>query len=178
MKEVEKLVTHLAGLSEQGIEQAPCSPELRELFKEVSRLKGGARRRQIKYITRLLKAAPLDELYSFLNRQTGSRLQHNKKVHEAEHWRDALINEAIACKEASKENDVPWSEQWDSETVKEVLDDIPKADPASLLRLSFLFAQTHNPRYSRELFRYIMACKKKMIYSGDLETVTGLKQAE
>ena len=54
IKEVEKLVRELAELPEPVLKKLPGDKELRLLFIETLGLKGGARKRQIKYITRYI----------------------------------------------------------------------------------------------------------------------------
>jgi len=157
IKEIEQLVGELAQLPVSELNKCPCSDEIRTLLKETAALKGGARKRQLKYVTKLLKDEPLEELYQYLAQRKGRALVQKKQFHEVEYLRDALLNEALEEQQRCKQEEEPWSELWESRVVEEILQQFPKAEKNTLLRSSFLFTQTRNPRHSREIFRYIMA---------------------
>ncbi len=53
-----------------------------------------------------------------------------------------------------------------SDVVEALLEEMPEADETLLLRLGFLFAQTRNPRYNRELFRYITSLQEAALRAG------------
>ena len=161
VKEIETLVIELAKLSRQVVEKCPCSQEVRELLKEAGELKGGAKKRQLKYITKLLKEEPLDELYKYLADRKGGELVKNKQFHEIEYWRDSLLNEAIEAKKQCAVENLEWNERWDSKIAVSIANELPGAEKNTLLRLAFLFVQTRNPRHSREIFRYLMAIREQ-----------------
>lgn len=157
VQEVGQLVAELAGLPPQTIDSAPCGEETRQLLREAGKLSGGARQRQLKYLTKLLKTEPLDQLYTFLGQHRGKRLTERKQLHELELYRDTLINEAIEeqrCHEAAQRD---WEENWHSRTLAELGEKIPEIDVPGLTRLAHLFARTRNPRHSREIFRSLRA---------------------
>ncbi|MCI5220604.1 MAG: DUF615 domain-containing protein, partial [Candidatus Electrothrix sp. LOE2] len=70
-KQVEKLVVELAALPAGLLGELPVDEEVRLLFREIAGLKGSSRKRQIKYITKLLRDAPTEELYAFLEKRKG-----------------------------------------------------------------------------------------------------------
>ena len=165
VKEIETLVVELAKLSRQVVEKCPCSQEVREFIKEADGLKGGAKKRQLKYITKLLKEEPLDELYKFLADRKGGELVKNKQFHEIEYWRDSLLNEALEAKKQCATEHVEWTEQWGSKVAVSIAHELPGAAEKTLLRLAYLFVQTRNPRHSREVFRYLMAIREQQRFT-------------
>ena len=54
-----------------------------------------ARKRQLKYATKLLRDIPVEELYDFLARKKGSMLKEKREFQELEHFRNILITEAV-----------------------------------------------------------------------------------
>lgn len=165
VKEIEILVVELAKLSNQVIDKCPCSLEVRELLKEADGLKGGAKKRQLKYITKLLKEEALDELYKYLADRKGGELVKNKQFHEIEYWRDSLLNEAIEAKKQCATDYVEWTELWNSKIVESIANELPGVEKNTLLRLAYLFVQTRNPRHSREIFRYLMALREQQRFT-------------
>lgn len=157
IKEIEQLVGELSQLPVSELNKCPCSDEIRTLLKETATLKGGARKRQLKYVTKLLKENPLEELYQFLAKRKGRALVQKKQFHEVEYLRDALLNEALEEQQRCQQEEEAWSELWKSRVVEDIMQQYPKVEKNTLLRSSFLFTQTRNPRHSREIFRYIMA---------------------
>ncbi len=164
IKQVEQLVRELSTLPVQTIRQVPCDSEIRDLLSEVDGLKGGAQKRQLKYITKLLRDQPLEELYTFISERKGEQLKKNKQMHEVEYMRDQLIEEALTKRKSSEEQGDEWSEQWSSEIVQMIARELPGVEKPTLLRLAYLFAQTRNPRHSREMYRYLLAQKEKEQY--------------
>jgi len=157
IKRLEEMVIEIAGLSAGDIAKLPCSGEVRQLFHEAASMKGGARKRQLKYITKLLREEPVDELYTFVTNRKGAALQETKEFHELEFYRDALLNEAIGLNEDEEEHGTGLGEEWPSRVVDEIFEVLPDIDRQALLRLSASFARTRNRRYSRELFRLLRA---------------------
>jgi len=155
IKEIERLVAELVRLPPQALDQAPVSEEVREKLLETAKLQGSVRQRQVKYLTKLVQEHPVDELYELVGRHRGKTLAANKQMHTLEFYRDALINEALEKQEACRQDNVEWGESWASDTLTELREQMPEIDLLTLSRLSYLFARTRNPRYSREIFRYL-----------------------
>lgn len=161
IKEVEKLVKGLVELPVQQLSKLPCNSEIVDLFKEIHLLKGGARKRQIKYITKMLKNEPLEELYTFVAQRKGSALRENKQFHELEYLRDSLLDEAIEDRKILRSEQQELSETWSSETVAEIKRLFPRIDDVALKRLSAIFARTRQIRHSREIFRILRAAQEQ-----------------
>jgi ribosome-associated protein len=155
IKEVEKLVAELVSLPSSVLERSPFPDEIKPLVQETAKLQGSARQRSVKHITKLILEKPLDDLYSFIGKHRGKALEERKQLHTLEFYRDALINEAIEQQQVCRENNEEWGENWTSDTLTELKGQIHELDELTLSRLSYLFAQTRNPRYSREIFRYL-----------------------
>jgi ribosome-associated protein len=157
IKLLEKLVEELGSLSGNVLKSIPCNAEIKKLLLEVITLKGGAKNRQLKYITKMLKEEPVDELYDFLSKRKGNALQENRQVHEIEYFRDSLLNEALEQHRIFRSQNQELAENWSSEVIMEIQGRLPEIDTVTLKRLSNHFARTRNRRHSREIFRLIKA---------------------
>ena len=161
IKQLEKLVQELVTLPANLLGQLPASEEVQQLAREVASLKGGARKRQIKYITKLLRSEPVDPLYAFLEKRRGTGLQQKKKFHELEYLRDILIEEAITARRKAKEQHAELAEDWPSQVVADIVVELPGVDSLELTRLGCLFAMTRSKRHSREIFRMLQAAREQ-----------------
>ena len=161
IQQVEKLVEELAALPACLLRELPVDEEIQELFQEVAGLKTGSRKRQIKYITKLLRDAPTEELYSFLEKRRGTALHKEKQVHELEYLRDILIEEAITARRKAKAEHLELTEDWSSSVVQDISQELPSVDQHELHRLAFLFAMTRNRLHSREIFRLLQAAQER-----------------
>lgn len=159
MKELERLVAELVTLPAQALRQAPLPEVCKQLLMEAAKMKGSVRQRQVKYLTKLVQEYPVEELYALVDRHRGSALAARKQLHTLEFYRDALIDEALEQQRICTLNDSEWSENWASNTVSELQGHLPDIDGLTLSRLAYLFVRTRNPRYSREIFRYLRSAQ-------------------
>ena len=166
IKQLEKLVVELSSLPPSMIDQLPCTEEVRDLLKDAVSMKGGARNRHVKYITKVLKDTPVEELYSFLTKRKGKDLQENKAFHEVEYLRDSLLNEAIEQHRIAAREHEELEEDWFSETARKISDEYPGIDTLLLKRLAWLYVRTRNRKHSRELFRIIRAAHEQEGFVG------------
>ncbi|HHB76078.1 MAG TPA: DUF615 domain-containing protein [Desulfobulbus sp.] len=157
IKEVEQLVRELVELPEPVLKKLPGDEEIRLLIIEAQGLKGGARKRQIKYITKVLKNEPLAGLYKYLADRNGGTLQQKKQFHALEYFRDSLLNEAIARRKELAANQEELTENWDSSTLDAISRELPLVDLSALRRLAAMYARTRQNRHSREIFRLLRA---------------------
>lgn len=155
MKDLERLVAELVTLPPQALRQAPLPDACKQLLMEAAKMKGSVRQRQVKYLTKLVQEHPVEELYALVGRHRGSALAAQKQLHTLEFYRDALIDEALEQQRICTLNDIDWTENWASNTVSELQGHLPDIDALTLSRLAYLFVRTRNPRYSREIFRYL-----------------------
>ncbi|MCL2459192.1 MAG: DUF615 domain-containing protein [Desulfobulbus sp.] len=160
VKEIERLVAELVSLPAQIVNQAPTPEEFRQQVREATGLRGGARQRQIKYLTKLAQQFPLEALYDLISQHRGHALAAKKQMHELEFYRDALIEEALEQQERCRQTGEACEEQWPSQTISALQAEMPEVDPLALLRLASLFARTRNPRYSREIFRSLRSVQE------------------
>ena len=159
IKEVEQLVRELIELPGQEVKKLPCDQEIVDLFVEAQPLKGGARKRQIKYLTKVLKNEEKAELYAFVEKKKGVSLQQKKDFHELEYLRESLLAEAIEQRKVLRSEQQDLTETWSSTTVRDIQNLLPSVDPVALSRLSAIFARTRQPRHSREIFRLLRAAR-------------------
>ncbi|MCI5221406.1 MAG: DUF615 domain-containing protein [Candidatus Electrothrix sp. AR4] len=169
IKQLEKLVVELADLPPALLNKLPADEEVRILLKEVADLKGGARKRQIKYITKVLRNEPAEGLYDFLTKRKGTKLEKKKQLHEIEYLRDILIEEAIAARRKAKEEHRDLTEDWSSTVVEDIAEELPTVDRKELNRLAFLFAMSRNRQHSRELFRMLQAAQEQELIRRKME---------
>ena len=160
IREVEKMVKALLALPRQEMKKLPCDDEMQELFLDAQGMKGGARKRQIKYITKVLAREPVPELSSFLSQRKGKRLAQTREFHELEYLRDQLLDEAIAHRKMLRAEQEEIEEHWPSRVVEEIEQELPGIDGRALLRLAAIFARTRQARHSRELFRLLRAARE------------------
>ena len=160
VKEVEKLVAELVKLPAQALARIEELDEVRDLLMETAPLEGSVRQRQIKYLTKRIALLPLEPLYDLVGQHLGRELIEKKQQHTIEFYRDTLINEALAKQQDVVESGEEWGEGWSSTTVAELQQLMPEVDPMTLSRLGYLFARTRNPRYSREIFRYLKSVQE------------------
>lgn len=169
VKEIERLVGELVTLPSQALEQAPFSEEIKQTLLETASLRGSVRQRQIKYLTKMVQEYPLEGVYALVSQHRGRELRDRQQFQAMEFYRNALINEALEQQQSCRENGDDWKEDWSSATVKELQRDLPEIDPLTLSRLSYLFARTRNPRYSREIFRYLRSIQELRQRKGQRE---------
>lgn len=159
VKDVEKLVAELSNLPSHLFDHLPLTDDFKSLLFEAQNLTGSNKNRYIKYLTRLIQEQPIEDLYVFLSTHRGKSLIERKQFRDLEYFRDALINEAIEQKRICRECHEDWTERWESKTLLDLKEQLPDIDPLALSRLSYLFVQTRNQRYSREIFRHLRAAQ-------------------
>jgi ribosome-associated protein len=170
-KGIEQLVYELASLPDRVIVALPCDQEIKEEIRSAKNMKAGAKKRQLKYVTKLLRDQPVEELYDFLALKKGSLLKKNREFHELEHFRNLLINETVKLYEDVMNNDGYMKEQepldllGESVALDAIVDCFPDIDKALLKNTAIQYARTRNRKFSRELFRILKAAFEKIQYS-------------
>lgn len=170
-KGIEQLVYELASLPDREILILPCEQEIQEEIRSAKNLKGGAKKRQLKYATKLLRDKSVDELYEFLAQKKGSLLKKNREFHDLEHLRNLLVDEAVQLYEDLMHNDgyINENEPSDlfrkSEALNVIVGHFPDIDQALLKNAAIQFARTRNRKFSRELFRILKAALEKKQFS-------------
>jgi ribosome-associated protein len=170
-KGVEQLVGELAALPPGEIASLPCAADVREAILAARDLKGGARKRQLKYATKLLRDALLDDLYDLLANRKGSALKENRTLQRLEHLRNSLVSEAIRLYDEAMQTDgyLHETEPVDflagAKTLEAVARDLPGVDLFLLKNTAAQYARTRNRKFSRELFRIMRAAMEKAQYA-------------
>ncbi len=160
-KQVELAAREIVQLNDDELNRLNLGPEAIETVQLCRRLKGGALKRQIKFLAKLLKQEPLDDILRLLAFQKGSKLRENKLHHEAERLRDAVINEALAARDEALRTDVMMEMDWPSEAIAEAVKRFPDADEGELRRSAYQYVRSRNRVHSRELFRLLRAAAEK-----------------
>ncbi|MEN8200857.1 MAG: ribosome biogenesis factor YjgA [Thermodesulfobacteriota bacterium] len=170
-KQVEALAEEVAQLSNGDLKKFPAGEEIREEVRNIRSLKGGARKRQVKYLAKLLRQGPLEEIYLFVTRRKGSELHAKKQFHAAEQIRDTLINEAMELHQEYLSMQIPFELDWESDVIPVVLTDYPRLEEAELRRLIYQYVVTRNKLHYRELFRVMKAAvdQKERLKRGEGE---------
>lgn len=160
-KQIESAAREIVRLNDNELKRLNLGAAVIEAVGLCRQLKGGALKRQIKYLTKLLKQEALDEILRLLALQKGSKLQANKLHHQAERWRDAIINEALDAREESIRSGAAMEMDWPSEAIAEAVACYPDIDEAELRRSAHQYARSRNRVHSRELFRLLKAAAEK-----------------
>ena len=179
-KGIEKLVYELASLPHSEIKLLPCDQEIREEILSAKKQKGGAQKRQLKYVTKLLRKKPVDALYDFLAKKKGSSLQKNREFHNLEHLRNLLIDEVLQKYEDIIKNNryIDEDDSFDilgeSHALATIEVQLPDIDQTLLKNTALQFARTRNKKFSRELFRVLKAESEKKQYSQKQDKENGI----
>ncbi len=160
-KQVGELAKEVADLSDRELKTFPGGAVIHEEILATRGLKGGARNRQIKYLAKVLRQGPLDEIYLFITRRKGSKLRAKKQFHSAERLRDTLINEAMESQEKCRKMQIPFEPTWESHVLPEVISTFPNLTEKELRTIIHQYIVSHNKFYYRELFRVIKAAVER-----------------
>jgi ribosome-associated protein len=156
-KNIEKLAQELVSLSATDIKKLPCESWLQSEIQDAANMKAGARKRQIKYITKNLRSLDSDPLFDFMSQQKGSRLKEKTEFHELERIRDAIIDDVLAADRDAKQENRTIDPHYYSEALDTVLINIADLDGDDLRRSALRFARTRKTTHNREIFRALKA---------------------
>ncbi len=156
-KQVGELAKEVADLSDKELKNFPGGTVIHEEILATRGLKGGSRNRQIKYLAKVLRQGPLDEIYLFITKRKGSDLHAKKQFHEAERLRDTLINEAMEYYQNCLSDQVSFEPDWESSFITEVTEVYPNLKEKELRQVIYQYVKTHNKFHYRELFRMMKA---------------------
>jgi ribosome-associated protein len=156
-KQVEELAREVADLSDKDLKKFPGGVVLHEEILATRGLKGGSKNRQIKYLAKLLRQGPLDEIYLYVTQRKGSRLHAKKQFHEAERIRDTLINEAVEAQQQCLFQQIPFEPNWTGKVIPQILNDYPGTEENEIRRVIYQYVVTRNKLHYRELFRVMKA---------------------
>ncbi|MCK5068962.1 MAG: DUF615 domain-containing protein [Desulfocapsa sp.] len=156
-KQVGELAKEVADLSDKDLKSFPGGPVIHEEILATRGLKGGSRNRQIKYLAKVMRQGPLDEIYLFITKRKGSNLHAKKQFHTAERLRDTLINEAMELRQKCLSEQIPFEPDWDSAFLDEMVSDYQSVKEKELRQVIYQYVTTHDKNQYRELFRMMKA---------------------
>lgn len=156
-KQTEELARELADFTNNDLKKLPGEPEVKEAIVDCRGLKTGARKRQIKYLAKILRQFPLDEIYKFIEQKKGSTLKENQIFHKAERWRDIIINEAMECHDNCRKEQIVFEPDWRSAILADALVELPSLNEKDVRRIVYQYVKRRNINHYRELFRMVKA---------------------
>ncbi len=160
-KRIEEMAKELAILSDNDLKTFPGSADVKEEIAIIRTLKTGARKRQIKYLAKLLRGEDIDQIYAFMGTLKGSKLKEKALFHEAERLRDAVINEALEDYNIHRADNLEWEPGWPSETLDRAGSQYVAIKRKELEKVIFSYVRTRSKVHYREVFRLIMAAMEE-----------------
>ena len=160
-RQIEAAAKEIQKLNDKELERLGLAEDIIEEIKLCRNLKGGALKRQTKYVAKLLKHEPLTEIIHLLTKMRGSKLEANTYHHEAERLRDAIINEAMQAYQESLQLGGQLEMNWQSDTLELVISNYPHIDKKDLRSCAHQYVRSRNKVHQRELFRMIRAAAEK-----------------
>ncbi len=131
-KSIEKLAGELAALSANELSKLPCDEIIVAEIKKLQALKQfSARRRQLKFLSKLLRNLEATPLFDHLEKNKKSHLKQDILFHQLEHLRNRILNE---------ENE--------EEALEEVKEKYPELYLQRLKDLAHKYRWTRNKKYS------------------------------
>ncbi len=164
-KSIEHLTMEIVALSNSDIAKLPCDDFLKEYVREAKGLKAGARKRQIKYITKQLRQSNHEQIMNFLAENKGSKLKEAQSFHELENLRDSLVTEAIEGQREATHFHLPFDSSWESEMIESICGKFPSIDRTTLQTAAIRYAKSRKPAFSREIFRMLKAAKEQQKFN-------------
>lgn len=156
-KQVEELAREVADLSDKELKVFPGGPVIHEEILATRGLKGGSKNRQIKYLAKVMRQGPLEDMYLFVTNKKGSRLQSKNQFHVAERIRDTLINEAVELHQKCRSEQIPFEPDWDSPYIEAAVEEYPNLSEQEIRKIVYQYITTRNKQHYRELFRVMKA---------------------
>ena len=156
-RRIEEAAAELADLSNNDLKKFPGGKEITDEILACRSLKGGARNRQIKYLAKVMRQEPLDDIYTFLTDIKGSDLHKKGVFHEAERLRDALINEAMEDHQRCLRAQIPWEPNWESDIIGHVVEKKQSLNANEIRKSVYQYVKSRNIVHYRELFRMLKA---------------------
>lgn len=164
-KGVEELSNELVLLSDSAINKLPCEEFIKVEIKSAKGLKGGSKKRQIKYITKCLRKVDPSPLMDFLESHKGSKLKENQSFHEIERLRDDIITEAIEAMRQANHFNQKLDSSWKCEIITLAKERFQSLDSTAVTLAALKFARNRKPVFSREIFKILKSAMEQQRYS-------------
>lgn len=159
-KQEELAAEQLADLSKSELVKLPVSDRLKDEIKNCSGLKGGARKRQVKYLAKVMRDEVVDDILEFLADRKGSKIKENRLHREAERLRDLVINEAIEQQKITIHAGIPWEPDWVADEIDELVA-LYGFDEGDLRRTVYQYVKSRAYNFYKETFRILKAILEK-----------------
>ena len=159
-KQEESAAEEIALLSDKDLKTFPGSEDVKIEIKNCRGIKGGARKRQIKYLAKVMRQGSVDDILDYLAEKKGSRLKVDKIHQEAERLRDVIINEALDAQDECLQAGLPWEPNWEGEEIDMVLERY-ELNEGEIRKAVYQYVRTRIHSYSREIFRILKAGVEK-----------------
>lgn len=159
-KDEENAAAELAILSDKDLKRLPVSQAVKDEIIRCRGQKGGALKRQIKYLAKVMREDSVEEIFDFLADRKGSKLKETKLHREAERLRDVIINEAIDDQQNCLQAGVSWEPDWRGDALDSFKNHYP-VDEQDLRRTVFQYVKTRIHNHYREVFRIVKAAVEK-----------------
>jgi ribosome-associated protein len=160
-KDVEKLSHELAELPPADLAKLPCDDFLRREIAASHNLKGGAKKRQIKYVARELRQLELAEMLTFLEERQGSRLKSQGEEKELERLRNEILEAAIREFQERLDPDERFRMDRQAAPLQECANRLPGFELEAAARAAEDFAATRKPNHSRQLLKIIRGAAER-----------------
>jgi len=154
-KRIEDAAKELAEFSDKDIDKLPGSSFFHEEIKTIRGLKSGARKRQIKYLAKLMREEPIDDILNHLAAEKGSKIKNDQLFHEAERLRDAIINEAIEDQQECQQAGYLWEPDWESDLIPDVVEKYSNLQANEVRKTTYNYVKSRHISHYRELFRML-----------------------
>ncbi len=160
-KDVEKLSHELAELPPADLAKLPCDEFIRQEIAASHNLKGGAKKRQIKYVARELRQLELLEILTFLEERQGSRLKSQGEDKELERLRNEILEAAIQEFQDRLDPDERFRMDRQASPLLDCALRFPGFELEAAARAAEDFAATRKPSHSRQLLRLIRGAAER-----------------
>lgn len=159
-KDEENAAGELALLSDRDVQNLPAGDSVKQEIIKCRNLKGGARKRQVKYLAKVMREDSVEDILDFLAARKGSKLKENALHREAERLRDTIINEAIEQQQNCLQHAEEWEPDWHGDELAAAVARYP-LDEGDLRRTVFQYVKTRLHNHYRETFRILKAAVEK-----------------
>ncbi len=159
-KDEEDVAAELALLTDKDLKLLPASQLVKDEIIRCRSVKGGARKRQVKYLAKVMREEPVEEILNFLADRKGSAMKENKTLREVERLRDVIINEAIEQQQYGLQEGLPWEPDWQGEEIDAAVRRYP-VDEGELRGAVHQYVRSRIQTYYREVYRILRAAVEK-----------------
>ena len=159
-KDEEGMAQELAMLTDRDLKVLPAGQEVKDEILRCRNMKGGARKRQIKHLAKVMREDSVEMILDFLTERKGSQAKATMMHREAERLRDVIVNEAIDFQQRALQTGEIWEPDWPGEELAAVVRRYP-VDEVDLRKTVFQYVKTRVHHQNREVFRIIKAALDK-----------------